>query len=237
MTEKQLHSQYLQETMTLKIYQPEAFSPLYKYQFCIMQDGNDYYQMGRAATWCDELQEQGAITGTILVGIHYSDKWDRREKYHPQGQQSRAYRKFLALEVVPYLDDSFPSLYMAHARTLAGDSLGGSQALMTALTYPHTFGKVIMQSPYVDQSVLDAVKTAKAISSIAVYHSIGTEETAVETTDGDIKDFLTSNRELHNLLQTSHVDNTYHELENGRHTWGYWQHDLRQAFANILGPI
>jgi enterochelin esterase-like enzyme len=32
------------------------------------------------------------------------------------------------------------------ARTLIGDSLGGTVSLMTALDYPNMFGNVIMQS-------------------------------------------------------------------------------------------
>ncbi|MFD1360139.1 alpha/beta hydrolase [Lentibacillus salinarum] len=237
MTEKQINSRYLQETMTLKMYQPESFSPLYNYQFCIMQDGNDYYQLGRAATWSDQLHDNGDMSNTILVGIHYKDKFDRREKYHPDGRQRLAYSKFLAHEVAPFLDNVFPAYHMAQSRALAGDSLAGTQALMTALTYPHTFGKVIMQSPYVDESVQQAVNEAKAIHAITIYHTIGTDETAVETTDGGKKDFLTPNRELHDLLQNKNADYTYHELEDGRHTWQYWQHDLRHAFTSLFGPI
>ncbi|WP_029328992.1 alpha/beta hydrolase [Lentibacillus jeotgali] len=237
MIEKQINSRYLNETLTLKIYQPETFSPLYKYQICIMQDGDDYYQLGRAATLSDRMHENGEISNTILVGIHYRDKFDRKRKYHPDGSQSPAYSKFLAHEAVPLLDDLFPTYLMGQSRALVGDSLAGTLALMTALHYPNTFGKIIIQSPYVDEKVKRTVRNAKGIHAIAIYHTIGTEETAVETTAGDKADFLTPNRELNRLLQVKNMDYNYHELEGAQHTWKSWQKDLSRAFTSIFNSI
>ncbi|MFC4559359.1 alpha/beta hydrolase [Virgibacillus kekensis] len=234
MIDKEIESKYLNETMTLKIYQPESFSDLYKYHICIMQDGNDYYQLGRAATLSDRLHDSKEIHNTVFVGIHYQDKYDRRKKYHPSGEQNGAYTKFLVNEVVPFLDDLLPTYHMGQSRALMGDSLAGTLALMTAMKYPHTFGKVIMQSPYVDDTVLDAVKEAKDIHSIDVYHTIGTYESAVDTTDGQTLDFVEPNRELHKLLDEKGSSYRYHELEDGEHTWKYWQKDLKRALVSTF---
>lgn len=230
-----IKSRYLDEDMTLKIYYPEAFSPLYKYHICIMQDGDDYFQLGRVATLSDNLHETGEITNTIFVGIHYRDKFDRREKYHPNGKQNNAYTKFLINEVVPFLDDLLPAYHMGQSRTLMGDSLAGTLALMTAIHYPNTFSNVIMQSPYVNNTVIQAVTNARNIASLDIYHTIGTEETAVHTTDGSVEDFLTPNRGLHKLLVTKGMSYFYHELD-GPHTWKPWQKDLQQALTTILEP-
>ncbi|RYG72142.1 esterase family protein [Lentibacillus lipolyticus] len=234
MLEEQVYSRYLNETMTLKVYLPESFSDLYKYHLCIMQDGNDYYQLGRAATLSDRMHTNGEMPNTILVGIHYHDKFDRREKYHPQGRQQQAYMKFLVQEVVPFLDERLPTLYMGQSRALIGDSLAGTLALMTALKYPNTFSNVVMQSPYVDSAVFEAVKKADTENPIAIYHTIGTEETAVDTTDGGQADFLTPNRNLNEQIQEKGLPYTYHELENGNHTWKYWQQDLHRAFLSLF---
>ena len=49
---------------------------------------------------------------------------------------------------------------MGSTRALIGDSLGATVSLMTALQYPHTFGKVMLQSPYVDeQSIRSLVES------------------------------------------------------------------------------
>lgn len=232
--EKEIDSHYLNETMILKIYKPESFSSLHKYNICIMQDGNDYYQLGRAATVSDTLHSKDEIFQTIFIGIHYQDKYDRRKKYHPNGEQQGAYSKFLTHEVVPFLDDTFPTPRLGPSRILMGDSLAGTLALMTSLRYPHTFGKVIMQSPYINDEVIKMVKSAKNLHLIDVYHTIGVDETEVVTTDGSIIDFVTPNRELNRLLLDKGIRYQYNELAPGQHTWKYWQKDLPRALVSML---
>ncbi|GAA0432744.1 alpha/beta hydrolase-fold protein [Lentibacillus halophilus] len=234
MMDERLDSHYLEETMLLKIYVPESVSSLDTYRLAIMQDGDDYYQLGRAATLSDRLHENGDMENTILIGIHYQDKYDRQQKYHPNGSQQKAYMSFLVQEVVPFLDERLPSSQVGHSRALIGDSLAGTLALMTALKYPKTFGNVIMQSPYVDDTVLDTVTKAQTLHPVSTYHTIGTDETTVHTTDGGQADFLTPNRQLHEHIKKKGLPSVYHELEHGNHTWKYWQDDLKHAFAALF---
>ncbi|MFC2949900.1 alpha/beta hydrolase [Virgibacillus sediminis] len=229
-----IDSKYLNEEMTVKMYKPESFSDLYKYNICIMQDGDDYFQMGRVATLSDRMHANGDINNTVFAGIHYKDKHDRRRKYHPSGEQNADYIKFLVHEVVPLLDEELPTYHMGKSRALMGDSLAGTLALMTALKYPHTFGKVIIQSPYVDTDVMEAVDHAKDIHSIDIYHTIGTAETEVEMTNGETADFLTPNRELQEKLEQTGADYVYHELEQGKHTWGAWQKDMKRLLLTMF---
>lgn len=234
MIDKEIESTYLNETMILRIYQPESFSPLYKYHVCIMQDGNDYYQLGRVATLSDRLHTNEEISNTVFVGIHYQDRFDRRKKYHPDGEQNKAYTKFLIREVVPFLDDFLPTYNMGQTRTLMGDSLAGTLALMTAFTYPNTFGKVIMQSPYVDETVLSTIENAKSVQTIDIYHTIGTNETNVGLTDGNKMDFVNPNRRLKDILNNKGITYHYYELPDGEHTWKYWQKDLPNAIKTMF---
>ncbi|WP_163529861.1 alpha/beta hydrolase [Halobacillus ihumii] len=234
MTEYSIDSQYLNEEMKLKVYTPENFSPLYKYHFCIMQDGNDYFQMGRAATLSDQLHADRQIENTIFIGIHYHNKHDRRDKYHPDGNKQGDYVNFLVREVVPFLEEELPGFYMGNGRTLVGDSLAGTLALMTATRFPNVFGNVIMQSPYVDPHVMEVVKSAKDLSTLTIYHTIGNKETAVETTDGATKDFLTPNLDLQQYLSQQSLSYVFHELV-GDHTWKSWQQDFKRALLTIFG--
>jgi enterochelin esterase-like enzyme len=234
MTEREIESKYLNEKMTIKIFKPEKFSDLYKYTVCIMQDGNDYFQMGRIATLSDRLHDAGEITNTVFVGIHYQDKYDRRKKYHPAGEQNEAYTNFLVREAVPLLDDELPTYNMGYTRALMGDSLAGTLALMTAVKYPNTFGKVIMQSPYVDKTVLNTINNTESLHSMDIYHTIGTEETEVKMTDNQTMDFVAPNRELNRLLLEKGASYTYHELEGGIHTWKYWQNDMKRVLKTMF---
>lgn len=231
MSEQIIESNYLQEMMTLKIYTPEDYSPFQPYNLCIMQDGNDYYQMGRVATVSDQLHEDGDIEYTIFVGIHYQDRYDRRRKYHPDGEQLQAYIQFVVNEVVPFLDENYQ---IRSPRILMGDSLAGTLAFMIASKQPHIFNKIIIQSPFVDQEILQLAENTENLSLLDIYHTIGEAETTVKTTDGQIVDFLTPNQHLSKILSQKASNYEYKEIHNGKHTWGYWQKDLPTALKYIL---
>jgi len=113
-------------------------------------------------------------------------------------------------------------------RSLIGDSLAATVSLMTALAYPNTFGRVIMHSPLVNQAVIESVEKYKDVHAFSLYHVIGMEEKAVKTGDGLLTDFITPNRELHNLFKNKGFLTFYDELR-GDHTWKLWQPDIKRA--------
>ncbi|GHH98440.1 alpha/beta hydrolase [Neobacillus kokaensis] len=228
-----IHSQELNEDLQLLIYLPANFSPLYKYSLLIAQDGRDYFQLGRIGRLADEFLFKKEIENLIIVGVPYKNVQDRRRKYHPDGSQNKQYIRFLAHELVPYLEQEFPTYHMGSTRALIGDSLGAAVSLMTALHYPHTFGKVLLQSPYVDEQIIDLAKNFQSAELLEIYHVIGTLETEVKTTDGKLSDFLTPNRELAKLLITRPFSYFYEEFE-GNHTWTYWQPDLKRALKMMF---
>ncbi|WP_026566168.1 alpha/beta hydrolase [Bacillus sp. UNC41MFS5] len=228
-----IYSAELGEDIQLLIYLPANFSPLYKYSLLIAQDGRDYFQLGRIARLADEFLFQREIENLIIVGVPYKNVEDRRKKYHPNGSQNQQYIRFLAHELVPFLDQEFPTYHMGSTRALIGDSLGGAVSLMTALQYPHTFGKVLLHSPYVDENILSAVKNFSEGQLLQLYHVIGNQETEVQTTDGSLKDFLTPNRELSKMISEKPITYFYEEF-SGNHTWKYWQPDLRRALKMLF---
>lgn len=231
--ELMFESKELGETLNILVYLPATFSPLYKYSLLIAQDGKDYFQLGRIARVADELLDKAEIENLIIIGIPYKNVHDRRKKYHPDGEQNAAYIRFLAHELVPFLDQEYPTYHMGMGRVLIGDSLGATVSLMTAVKYPNIFGKVILQSPLVDQKVLDAVQNHPNPPLLNAYHIIGKGETKVTTTDGSIQDFLTPNRELHELFESKGFRTFYEEFD-GDHTWKSWQPDLKRALKKTF---
>jgi enterochelin esterase-like enzyme len=228
-----LYSENLQEEVKMLVYLPGSFSPLYKYHVLIVQDGQDYFQLGRIARIADELIENKEMANTIIVGLPYKDVDDRQQKYHPNGEKNSAYIRFIAHELVPFLDSEFPTYQMGMGRTLIGDSLAATVSLMAALEYPNTFGKVILQSPYVNEKVLSNVKQFKQSHLIDVYHVVGTDETDVSTRNENERNFLEANRKLSTLFKQKNFPYFYEEFK-GDHTWTYWQADLRRALAYSL---
>lgn len=229
----QLYSNALQEEVKMFIYFPGSYSPLYKYNLLIAQDGQDYFQLGRIARIADELLDNKEMTNTIIVGIPYRNVDDRRAKYHPAGEKNSAYIRFLAHELIPFLDREFPTYQMGMGRTLVGDSLAATVSLLTALEYPHSFGKVILQSPYVNAEVLSKVEQFEQTHLIDIYHVVGTEETDVQTRNAKEKNFLEANRKLSSIIKSKKFPYFYEEFE-GDHTWTYWQPDLKRALSHNL---
>jgi enterochelin esterase-like enzyme len=231
--EHTIKSNELGEEILLLIYLPANFSPLYKYSLLIAQDGRDYFQLGKINRLADEYLFEREIENLIIVGIPYKDVGDRLRKYHPDGEQHRQYIRFLAHELVPFLDHEFPTYHMGSTRALIGDSLGATVSLMTALQYPHSFGKVLLQSPYVDEKVLNMVNSFTATELLEIYHIIGNQETEVQTTNGKISDFLNPNRKLSSIFTDKSFTYFYDEF-NGDHTWTYWQPDLKRALKMMF---
>ena len=227
-------SDSLQEEMNLLVYIPANYSPLYQYHVCIASDGRDYFQLGGIARLADQLIDDYEIEQTIFVGVPYRDAKDRARKYIPTGDLFDAYIRFLAHELVPYLDKEFSTNQLASSRVLMGDSMAATASLMGVLHYPNIFGKAIMHSPYVDEHVLEKMDDVKHEDSIFLYHVIGLKEDQVKMKDNQIKDFLTPNRSLHNLIVSKSIPTFYEEFD-GNHTWIYWKSDLHRALVKIFG--
>lgn len=231
--EIKFNSLSLMEEITLLVYIPANYSPLLKYTICIVNDGKDYFQMGRLGRIADQFHHEGMIENTIFVGVPYNNVQDRRSKYHPDGEKQSKYIKFLAHELVPFLDQEFPTYGVGRGRALMGDSLAATVSLMTALQYPHTFGRVIMHSPYVDEKVLNAVQQVEEPDLVQLYHVIGKEEDEVATTDGKRSNFIVPNRALHKVLTEKQFPQFYDEFD-GNHTWKHWQKDLPRAIEHMF---
>ncbi len=229
-----VYSYELKEELNLLVYKPANFSPLYKYHLLVTADGKDYFQIGRLARLCDELLAKKEIENIIVVGVPYLSIEDRWEKYHPKGKKHEAYIRFLAHELIPFLDQEFPTFQMGMGRALLGDSLGATISLLAALKYPNTFGKVILQSPYINSNVLEKVVNENTTCLFSIYHSIGQNETAVKMTNDKVYDFLTPNRELNKYLKNHSLSYVYHEFD-GDHTWTYWQGDLKSSLKAMFG--
>ena len=234
MLEKSIDSSYLHTKLSVKLYVPKDFDTMHETMLCFMQDGDDYFQMGRIATFSDRLHEEQELINTVFAGIHYRDRQDRLKKYHPDGEEYHAYQQFLIHEALPLAEDILPINPLGIVKGLMGDSLAGTFAITTALQYPDHFQNVIMQSPLVDKSVLDIIKKAAA-KNIAIYHSIGLNERAVVTSLNKEMDFVQPNQEASKLLKEKFSNYTYTEIKEGNHTWKYWQKEIPEILPLMFG--
>ncbi|WP_078548003.1 alpha/beta hydrolase [Litchfieldia alkalitelluris] len=233
MKELTVKSNFLHEHIDLIVYLPSNFTPLYKYQLLIAQDGQDYFNFGKIASVVEDLLEKEVINPTIIIGIPYQDTYDRKNKYHIDGDKHNEYIRFLGEELVPFLDKEFPTFQVGSSRILIGDSLGATVSLLSALSYPNSFGKIILQSPFVNDKIIEKIRDFKESYLIEIHHTIGKNEENVLTTDQKVIDFLSSNRALQQALKEKTFRTTYSE-DNGNHTWTYWQSELPELLRKTL---
>jgi enterochelin esterase-like enzyme len=229
-----LDSRHLGTPETLIVYTPARYSPLYSYPVLYVQDGADYLSLGKMASTLDSMIQQKELPDLIAVFLPV-EKEKRTSRYHPDGAEHIAYRRFLAEEVVRYIDAHYSTHPLGNARTLVGASLGAVVSLFTALAYPHTFGQVASQSIAMDSKLNNQVAQATPSLSVPLsfYLQIGTEETAVKSTRGSL-DLVSANKELRDILQTKMVTLVY-ETFDGDHTWGHWQALLPRMLKALLG--
>ncbi|MFC0237813.1 alpha/beta hydrolase [Fictibacillus phosphorivorans] len=227
-TDDKIYSNYLDEEIDLLIYLPSKFTPLVKYPILIAQDGRDYFQLGKLAKTADLLMEEENLQSCIIVGVNHKGIEDRKAKYDPTGEKHENYIRFMAFELTSYLNEKFNTLQLGAGMGLIGDSLGGYIAFKLSILYPNTFGKVIVQSPYVPESLIETVESIEHMQTLTIYHSIGDEEEQFTNPEGITKDFLTPNRQLSKLLNNLALDYEYAEFQ-GNHLWVNWQKDLIPA--------
>ncbi|MDN4073646.1 MULTISPECIES: alpha/beta hydrolase [Fictibacillus] len=232
--EETIHSKELKEDLTLLVYLPPAFTTLKKYPVLIAQDGPDYFQLGRLASLADEMIQKTEIEEMVIIGISHKRGEDRYHKYHPRGEKHHAYIRFMSLELPSYVHEKFNTFLLGSGMCLLGDSLGGYVSLTCGISFPRTFSKIIVQSPFVSKQFLEDIRSFTAYELLTVYHSVGNAENSFTSVDGTTKDFLTPNRELSDWLLNKGFDYRYEEFE-GNHLWSDWQANLRAALEFIYG--
>ncbi len=221
--EATLFSQHLQASERLVIYTPGRYTPLYSYPVLYVLDGDDYLALGRLPGVLDQLTADKSVQDVIAVFLPV-DKTERYARYHHQGASHHAFKRFLAEEVVSYIDSYYSTHPLGGARILLGDSLAATASLSAAFTYPHTFGQAASQSGAFDAAFLQACENLPGLEQLTVYLEAGTDERHVATSSGPF-DFLAATQQMHDLLKEKGATlqlNTF----AGDHTWTYWQGHL-----------
>lgn len=98
----------------------------------------------------EKLIKQGAANDSIVVAIdgainsfaEYS-----LSKTDENNILNNAFTKFLALEVVPYIDNNYRTVNNAGGRILLGKNFAGTMAFVTAVSRQDTFKNIIALSP------------------------------------------------------------------------------------------
>jgi len=131
------------------------------------------------------------------------------------------YNAYIASELVDYVDANYRTIASPQSRAIAGISMGGRIATMTALQHPQRFGIVGAFSAALRMDSNDAVGAA-AGSPTYFYVSCGTADS-----------LLSASQEFVKRLAEQKLAHEYHEIPGGQHAWNVWDEELR-VFFDVL---
>ncbi|MBX7173331.1 MAG: hypothetical protein K1X72_20350 [Pyrinomonadaceae bacterium] len=199
----------------INIYVPDGFEkqPL---PVMYLQDGNDYQTYGKSITIQRNLVKANKIKPFIMVFLTPAD---RNKEYWANDD----YAKFLAEEVVPFIDSKYNTIKSRDGRAVFGASLGGITAVNVALKYPNVFGRIGGQST---SFWIDNERIVKDLEKLD-----GKTEFKFYFDDGNLEGTEDSQKVI-KILQDKGFDVTYIESEAG-HNWTAWRDRLADAFVAV----
>lgn len=161
------HSDTLGETKVVYLLLPESYQEgVSRYPVLYMLDGGDYFEPFAGMVKYLSLYEM--IPELIVVAVAHGDRMkeftftraNAATGDWPTSGGAEAFRKFLANELIPYVDSS----YRTHPfRILVGHSLAGLFAVEALARSPNTFQATIALSPSLYWNQFEWLKSAPRV--------------------------------------------------------------------------
>lgn len=227
-----LQSEHLGESRPLRIYLPPGYNELLSYPVIYCQDGEEFFNFGRIATFFTRGILDEGLEPAIIVGVDVNVAI-RTSEYAPEGERHQAYLSFFAEELVHWVEDNYPVRTNREDRILAGDSLGATVSLHIALNYRNLFCKIVSFSGAFFESTRKSLANEQDLSWLDIFMIIGTDEIEVKTERGTF-DFVHENRVTRDILVQKQTKLLYLE-KPGKHVWGFWQTEMLHALHHFLG--
>lgn len=219
---------------TIRVYLPPGFQAWISYPVIYCQDGEQFFNFGRIATYAQKYILEEGWDPFVIVGVDV-DTDLRTAEYTPDGERYCSYTRFLTEELIPWVESHYPVRNDRDQRILAGDSLGGAISVSLAVTYPSLFSKIISLSGAFYDTYCEQIKPVSSLEYLRVWMIVGLQENEFETDRGTF-DFVELNRKARKLLEDKGAKVVYEE-KDGEHKWGFWQKELPDALSAFLGPV
>lgn len=225
---------------TIHVYVPAGYQKATKqYPTVYFQDGEDYIEFAQAAELIDHLISSQQIEPLIAVFIappnrHKPDMPNRMTEYGLNDD----YIRFMADELVPFIDSTYGTLKDPYAHMVLGDSFGGLISAYAPFLRPDVFGIGYSQSGYVSfrkDQLIELFRQAE-VKPILLYVDVGWYERKVGANmlPEAETDFLAANRRFRDVLGQKGYSFIYREYPEG-HTWGNWRRHLIDALIHYFG--
>ena len=230
----------LGRAVPVTVYLPASFShePEHRFPLLVLHDGTDYLHYAAATTVLDNLIHRGLVPEFVVA---FCDPLDRLTEYADDERHAR----FVAEELVPYLEAHLPLIGGRDARCLGGASFGAVATLSTAVRYPDCFGRLLLQSGSFAGASGECIEPVDGLWS-PVYEFVRRFVAApIRVADkvfmscGVLESMISENRAIRPILKDTGMQVVMGEELDG-HTWGCWRDLLGVAlpwlFADSFRP-
>lgn len=200
------------ENLTYKIYLPPCYDPAYPDGYPVLyllhgqiMNENFFLDMGMHQL-ADALISQRLVRPFLIVMPV--------EKYYLQGLNESVYPRVIAEELVPYIDQKYPTCTERECRAIGGISRGAAWAVHITFSYRDLFAYVGAHSPAVFSA--DIVRIPFLLRD---YPDAGIPTIYIDSGNQDA--YLQSAKDLEAVLMQYGVPHEWHE-NIGIHNFEYW---------------
>ena len=231
---RQIDSDVFDGTRELGIYLPARFRHNRRYPLLVVHDGFDYLNYASLRTVLDNLIHALEIP-PIIAALTQSP--DRLREY--AGDERHA--DFVATELLPFLEASYPLVEEPAARALMGASFGGVASLHGAWRHPGLFGNLLLQSGSFAFTDLGRHKRGPVFDPVVKFmnefrESPGLPAERVYMSCGVYESLIYENRSLLPKLTQQGIEVRFEEARDA-HNWENWRDRLRNGLSWLFpGP-
>jgi enterochelin esterase-like enzyme len=237
-----LQSRLLGREVRARVYLPPlhlAHEPL---PLLLFNDGQDLEALGLEAT-LNRLYESRAIRRLLVVGLPAGERIQEYgtaccADYQGRGARALPYARFIAEELMPYVQWSYSLLHSPGSHAFAGFSLGGLSAFDIAWNHPQLFGIAGVfsgalwwrirdyEAGYLedhDRIIHNVVRYTLPRRDFRAWFEAGTEDETEDRNQNGVIDAIDDTLDLMALMKAKGCqDIRYLEIEGGRHDLATW---------------
>jgi enterochelin esterase family protein len=231
---RQLESTIFRSSREIQVYLPATFRENRRYPLLVVHDGIDYLQYADLKTVLDNLTHRLEIPSLVAVLIQSPD---RLKEYGGDHRHAR----FLAEELLPFMNERYPLIDAAVARCLMGASFGGVASLHAAWRYPEHFGSLLLQSGSFAFSDIGRHRRGPVFDPVVRFMNEfrehpGRPAERIFISCGMYESLIYENRSLVPHLQGKGVEVRFEEARDA-HNWENWRDRLRIGLSWLMpGP-
>jgi S-formylglutathione hydrolase FrmB len=238
----EMKSAYLKKAIKFVVIQPSIqnnqsnqLNSQERYPVVYLLNGYD----GNYAQWTKTAPQLAKTADDLKMIFVYPDGGKSSWYFDSPIDSSMQYESYIIKELVPYVDDNFPTKANPKSRAITGLSMGGHGALYLAIRHSDIFGAAGSTSGGFDfrpfpkswnlQNILGEYETNQArwydYTVMRQVELLTNKQLAIIFDCGVDDIFIKVNRALHEKLLQLKIDHDYIERSGG-HNHAYWRSSI-----------